>query len=72
MNIKSELILTWIEEQKESTSIGLSEYDAGHENARMELLNELEEFIKSFKNESSPFGNPNARFACEMYPPRIP
>ena len=39
--IRKDLLLEWAKEEKDKTSSGLSEYDAGHENARMELLNEL-------------------------------
>jgi len=39
--VRKDALLEWAEQEKSKTSIGLSEYDAGHENARMELLNEL-------------------------------
>ena len=39
--IRKDLLLEWANLEKDKTSIGLSEYDAGHENARMELLNDL-------------------------------
>jgi len=39
--IRKDFLLEWAEQEKSKTSIGLSEYDAGHENARMKLLNDL-------------------------------
>lgn len=39
--IRKDTLLEWVNLEKDKTSIGLSEYDAGHENARMELLNDL-------------------------------
>ena len=39
--IRKDLLLEWANLEKDKTSIGLSEYDAGHENGRMELLNDL-------------------------------
>lgn len=36
---------------KEETSIGLSEYDAGFENGRMEILNALSIFLDSMQEE---------------------
>lgn len=39
--IRKDALLKWAEQEKSKTSIGLSEYDAGHENGRMELLNDL-------------------------------
>lgn len=39
--IRKDLLLEWAKQEKRNTSIGLSEYDAGHENGRMELLNDL-------------------------------
>ena len=39
--IRKDLLLEWANLEKDKTSIELSEYDAGHENGRMELLNDL-------------------------------
>ena len=49
--IDKETIRAEIERQIDITSIGLSEYDAGHENGRMELLWELRDFIDSLPDE---------------------
>ena len=39
--VRKDFLLEWANLEKDKTSIGLSEYDAGHENGRMELLNDL-------------------------------
>lgn len=45
--IRKDLLLEWAKEEKNKTSIGLSEYDAGHENGRMELLDDLIDKLNS-------------------------
>jgi len=45
--IRKDALLEWAKKQKEETSIGLSEYDAGYNNGRMEITNALIEQIKS-------------------------
>ena len=39
-------LLEWAEKRKGKASIGLSEYDMGHENGVCEVLNELIEYIQ--------------------------
>lgn len=45
--IRKKTILEWAESRKAKASIGLSEYDAGHENGICEVLNELINHIES-------------------------
>ena len=41
--IREDVILEWAREKKDKAGIGLSEYDAGHENGTCEIINELVE-----------------------------
>ena len=45
--IRKEALLKWARERKEQVGIGLSEYDAGHENGIYEVLNEQIKHINS-------------------------
>lgn len=40
-------LIALLDAEKEETSIGLCEYDAGHENGRMEVIMSLTEKIKA-------------------------
>ena len=44
--IRKDKVLKILEDEKENTGIGLSEYDAGHENGRMELIESIINKIK--------------------------
>ena len=46
-HIRKDALMALLEAEKEETSIGLSEYDAGHENGRMEVIMSLTEKIKA-------------------------
>ena len=45
--INRDELLALLDAEKEETSIGLCEYDAGHENGRMEVIMSLTEKIKA-------------------------
>ena len=45
--ISRDALMALLDAEKEETSIGLSEYDAGHENGRMEVIMSLTEKIKA-------------------------
>lgn len=51
MNTIIEKIKAEIERLKEEASIGLSEYDAGHENGICETCNELLSFLSTLESE---------------------
>ena len=48
---KYEALVAEIEHQKEETSIGLNEWENGEEHGRMEVINALQEKIKSMQGE---------------------
>lgn len=45
--ISKDALMSLFDAEKEETSIGLCEYDAGHENGRMEVIMTLTEKIKT-------------------------
>jgi len=45
--INRDELMALLDAEKEETSIGLCEYDAGHENGRMEVIMSLTEKIKT-------------------------
>lgn len=47
--IRKDELMKLIEQEKEDTGIGTSEYDAGHENGRMEVVTSLLDKLNSIK-----------------------
>lgn len=47
--IRKDEIIKLIEQEKENTGIGTCEYDAGHENGRMEVVTSLLDKLNSIK-----------------------
>jgi len=45
--IRKDAVLDLLNEEKEKTSIGLCEYDMGHENGRMEVINSFIDKLNS-------------------------
>ena len=48
--IRKDVMLSLLEQEKEDTGIGLCEYDAGHENCRMELIASLTDKLNKLRN----------------------
>ena len=49
--IRKDVILSLLEQEKEDTGIGLCEYDAGHENGRMEVIESLTDKLNKLRND---------------------